>query len=569
MSTAHTKHLLAIYALAIICLASPSVQAQTLPGSADPSRLQQRYSDRIGQPAPEIIQPERVNVDSNIPFAPNGFLLNGIKLEGISAFSDNHFEHLVKEYTGHTVDLGTLNHLAARITQEYRNSGFFLSRAVIPQQTVTDGIVSLQIIEGYVNNVYFEDPDNLLSKDTLYIFQDTVNKIHRLAPLHGPTLERYLLLLNDAYGIYVQSVLAAPQNASRAGAIDIKLIIKPVSSSLHLGYNNFGSRYVGPHQLTVDWTGGGFFNAMDTMILQASTAIPMSEVQFVAMNYALPLTADGLEARFSASYSNSEPGYSLKALEVEGDSTAVEFGFAYPLVRSRRTTFEIASGFKIQNTATEFLDEELIDDKLRILSLSADLRVQDNWKGYNSFVARINKGLNIFGPTETGTAKLSRAQGRSDFVSATIEAQRMQELPAAFQLLASFSGQYSPDPLLSSQEFGYGGISFGRAYDPSEITGDKGAAGGLEVRYAGIDTVDHLHLKLAPFVFYDIGKVWNQDSGTKPISGASAGFGTYYNFNDRVEGSLQFAYPLTKTVSTPVMNGSTGPRMLFKLSTNF
>ena len=84
-----------------------------------------------------------------------------------------------------------------------------------------------------------------------------------------------------------------------------------------------------------------------------------------------------------------------------------------------------------------------------------------------------------------------------------------------------------------------------------------------------IDLPPEWDFRLVPFAFYDIGKVWNHDLDAKPQSAASAGFGTYYNYNQTVSGTLQVAYPLTRPVATPIMNGEDGPRILFSLSVGF
>lgn len=59
----------------------------------------------------------------------------------------------------------------------------------------------------------------------------------------------------------------------------------------------------------------------------------------------------------------------------------------------------------------------------------------------------------------------------------------------------------------------------------SEIVGDRGAAGMLELRYTGWRTLQPVNFE--PFVFYDIGFVTNQDSAGQDTrsSLSSAGVG--------------------------------------------
>lgn len=545
-------------------------QTPQLPGSADPSRLQERLLIPQTEQTQDIIAPEDMIIDDDIAQNPDGFILQGVKLQGITAFEDDYFDDLISEYIGLPVDINTLNHLAARITKIYRDAGYFLSRAVIPQQEVRDGVVIIKVIEGHVGDVILEDSEGLLKKDKFGIVDKTICKIETLNPLHGPTLERYVLLLNDHMGVTIQNILQAPKEPKQAGSVDVVLRVLPnTKQQSFFTYNNHGSRFVGPHQITATYQQAGLFNAFDRVSVQGTASIPIREVQFGSMSYALPLNEEGLAASFSASYSNSEPGLSLLDLEVEGDSTTLSASLTYPFIRSRKTSLIAGYSFEIRNSATEFLDEELIDDKIRALSIFTNYNTQDPWGGISDINLSLSKGLDIFAATETGEDNLSRAQGRSDFIKGEINAARQQDLGKGFQIINSLAAQYAPHPLLSSEEFGYGGIRFGRAYDPSELTGDQGIATAIEVLYTDVNTIPDLNLKLVPFTFYDIGKVWNEDRGSKPISAASAGFGTYYNFNNRVNGQLQFAYPLTKSVSTPIMNGNNSPRILFSLSSSF
>ena len=65
--------------------------------------------------------------------------------------------------------------------------------------------------------------------------------------------------------------------------------------------------------------------------------------------------------------------------------------------------------------------------------------------------------------TELGEEEnLSRNDGRSDFTKATLWLSRIQGIGSNFGLQASLFGQWSAQPLLSSEEFAVGGTSFGR-----------------------------------------------------------------------------------------------------------
>ena len=98
----------------------------------------------------------------------------------------------------------------------------------------------------------------------------------------------------------------------------------------------------------------------------------------------------------------------------------------------------------------------------------------------------VSQGLNVLGASDDGDDNLSRVGGRSDFFKVAATAQRVQDLGFLkhdLGLLLSVGGQKSANALLSVEEFGLGGTDFGRAYDPSELTGDEALAGRIELRH--------------------------------------------------------------------------------------
>jgi hemolysin activation/secretion protein len=77
-------------------------------------------------------------------------------------------------------------------------------------------------------------------------------------------------------------------------------------------------------------------------------------------------------------------------------------------------------------------------------------------------------------------AKRYDATGR--FLHLRLEASRTEPLPGGLELTARAHGQYSPDPLVSSEQFIAGGADSVRGYTESQAAGDYGATGSLEVR---------------------------------------------------------------------------------------
>jgi hemolysin activation/secretion protein len=89
----------------------------------------------------------------------------------------------------------------------------------------------------------------------------------------------------------------------------------------------------------------------------------------------------------------------------------------------------------------------------------------------------------------------------------------------------------------------------GRAYDDGEVSGDKGIAGSLEVNYLKLK--DFRSMTPVPYIFYDAGKVWNNNSGQEDqATAASYGMGVRSYYKSLVT-NLYIAVPSIRKISTP------------------
>jgi hemolysin activation/secretion protein len=134
----------------------------------------------------------------------------------------------------------------------------------------------------------------------------------------------------------------------------------------------------------------------------------------------------------------------------------------------------------------------------------------DEWRGVNVLDLELSHGLNVFGARRSGSPMLSRSRGRSDYTKAAAYLSREQYLAPGWSLVVQTSGQFSFSHLLASEEFSYGGDPIGRAHDGSELTGDHGVAGSVELRYTAISHCKYLQ-RWQAYAYFDAGKVWRRD----------------------------------------------------------
>lgn len=540
-----------------------------LPGSTDPGRLEERL-----MPTPPMLESEAPQPVATAPVledAADGFILRAADFVSNTAFDTAALNSLIAPYLGRRIDENGAQALADYLTAHYREAGYFLSKVFVQDIDKNEGVVTFFAVEGYIEQVEFRNDGVDLSGDWQNIIGRMFDTISAMKPLHGPTLERKLLLLNDMYGIEVETTLVPLVNMPDppVGAIGMVVDFHRATRLSSVEYNNYGSVFTGPTQGLYTFNVGTPLGSFDNLSLQFLHALPFDEMRYAQIEYTLPIDTDGLILAAHVNKALLRPTANLKAFDLKSDAESIGIDASYPLIRSRAKNLYLKTGFELRNSQTNLLGTEFYDDRLRVVYAGASYEFMDSSQGYNILGATVTQGLDIFGARETGSINLSRQEGHSDFTKFEMTATRFHPLPRDLLLVGGIQGQYALTPLLSSEEFGYGGQMAGRAYDSSEIAGDHGLAAFAEIRYGGLPPVEALDLQIEPYAFYDIGKVWNIDNGAKPESGASAGAGVRFNANSGIFGSAQMAVPLTRSVENPSSGDGDDARFFFQVGARF
>jgi hemolysin activation/secretion protein len=171
-----------------------------------------------------------------------------------------------------------------------------------------------------------------------------------------------------------------------------------------------------------------------------------------------------------------------------------------------------------------------------------------------------SQGFDALGASKNGDAGLSSASARPQFVKARLDATITQKLFSKLDLVASGAGQWSDGGLVSAEKFGVGGARFGRAYDYSEIVGDDGIAGALELRWTWRKLNDWIS-SVQLYGFADAARIWN-DGGTS-ASLSSFGGGVRVSVVPGITATVEVAKPLTRDV---LAQGDRTPRAFVSLS---
>lgn len=525
-----------------------TAKAQPLPAPADAGRalerLQEQNPTRAQRPLsrPVLHLPGMAMPDNAAEIT---FVLQDVRLTHSTVYTAADIDAAIAPWRGKNISLQQVYALAQSLTAQYRRDGYILSQVIVPPQTIDNGVLTLRAIEGFIDTITFQDtPAHEKARLEKY-----TTPLKSARPLKAAQLERALLLMNDLPGLTVESVLSP--SATTQGAADLTLVISRKNYDAFFDVNNRGSRYLGTLQAQTALRLNnplGFDEAVTFQLATAPDGFPHRELDFAAISIEKPLGSHGTVWEIGGSITSTDPGHDLATFDIKGLAQAFYTGIRHPVIRTRQQNLFVTLGFHTLNSErTDNLGLGKTEDRLRVLRLSGDWEYTDRLQGANRAQITASKGLDVLNMKSKNSPNPTRARGEPEFFKLAFDANRIQRLGDHLELSLSASGQKSAHYLLASEEFGIGGARFGSAYDSSEITGEDGLAARVELRTGIMGYTSSVR----PYIFYDIGKVWDRDSlaaADRQRSLASTGLGARFSFGAHVSGDIEAALPLTRRV---------------------
>ncbi|MGH1456493.1 MAG: ShlB/FhaC/HecB family hemolysin secretion/activation protein [Alphaproteobacteria bacterium] len=559
-------------AFSLILFASPAeAQVGNATTIADPSRAAQSIFDNNN--LPELSENFEVT-PANVQNAPDGaenitLNLKNIQIDGVSAYTADQLDPVYRSSLGQTITLADVYAIANTLTQKYRNDGYILTQVYIPPQTIEDGTVRLRVVEGFVDQIIIQGD---LSEQEEKQIRQYADGLKRTGLLDAKEMERYLLLINDLPGVNARAILGKSTNVT--GASDLTLVIERDAYDAEIAIDNHGSRYLGPYQASYNGSLNSVFGLNERITTQLAISgdkINSDELLFGSLGFELPISKYGTKISFNASKSFTEPGHDLEPFNVKGFSHFYSAKIEHPFIRSRTTNLFGRAAFDLRDVDSKNnLEPFTRKDRIRSARLGSTLQFMDSifGVGANTVDLEYSQGLEIFGTSQKDSTIKTRALGDPQYKKLKFYGQRLQRVNSSVNLLLAGSGQWASAALLSSEEFGVGGMEFGRGYDSSEIVGDEGVSGKAELRWNNPKDFNYIN-KYQLYAFFDIGRVWNKDATTsagKRDSLASTGLGIRADITDKIKAGVGVALPLTRERDT---SNDNDPRYYFNISHKF
>lgn len=551
-------------ALAVLLGAARPVAAQQIPSTVEPGRPEAPAPPLPKKPVQldwTVILPGGADVPPHLAAEKIDFA--DLRLTGVTVYEREDLLDLFAQYQGQEITFGELYGIARAIQARYQGDGYLLSFAYVPPQRVKDDIYTIAVVEGFVDRIIVEDVDGRLKRT----IERQMAPITEDRPLRIEVLERYMLLTNDLSGVTASGVLQPAEGTPGAADLVVKVTHVPVDAGLV--FDNRGSKFEGPWRAAANAGVNSVLGLGERLFADASTTpFQPKELKSAGLGFLQPLGDEGIRVRVHGGYTTSTPGFTLRPLDVETTGIDADLDVSYPLIRSRTRNLTLSAGLSLRNTTVDLAGVNFTRDRLRTFRTAATFSENGFLNGATGGRVRFTQGLPVLDATDSGGGGMSRSDAVRTFSKVDVSLVRAQPLFAGLTLTASLIGQYSFDPLAASEEFAAGGPRFGRAYDLAEITGEHGLAGALELSYALYPETPYIEA-ISPYVFYDIGKAWDEktnDSAGLGESLASTGIGIEVSLIHAIDLNLEYARPLTRT---PLSDTDAGGRVFFSLTAGF
>jgi hemolysin activation/secretion protein len=461
------------------------------------------------------------------------------KFVGNTSIDDAKLNKLVTSYKNKELTLEDINTIISIITDAYRKEGYFVARAYLPQQTISNNILQIGILEGNYGKIKLLNDSSTSSS----ILEQYIQNIDKNKSINIQEVERAVLLLNDMSGVEVKS--ARLSAGSKVGTSDFT--IKTQNTSLVDGYifaDNYGSRYTGYNRVGLGINTNSLLGIGDTISFNGLLTHKQG-LESGALKYSMPLGESGLSGNFSVFKTNYSLGNEYKSLEAFGDAKGGNIGLSYPIKRTKIESLNL--DFNINR---KILTDTIgaIDERTNKTINSMDIGL--NWDNeHELFLIDGKTNFNI-AYTKGNLSDNSGSQTAGEYDKLNLDFSHIFYLSNGFNLNTYLNTQHvlGHKNLDGSEEFTVGGANGVRFFPISEQTGDNGYVLGAELFYT-LKSFNGFNSMISTFI--NSGKAWEEVPEDEQSSSklSDIGLGYYFDY-ESIFGKLIVAKQLgNQTIS--------------------
>jgi hemolysin activation/secretion protein len=481
------------------------------------------------QAAPSLPQ------QTELPAQERGYLhFERVQMAGSKLLPDAKIAAAFDKLKGRKVPVAALKPALDRINALLADAGYPLVRAFIPAQKITDGVLTVRVIEGYVGTILVTAE----SERTKALIERIAAPLTKEHPLTRKTLERVILMIQDIPGITLGSKFEGTNLETGATRLVLAATVKWVTVGLNL--DNRANLQSLPFQPYASATFNNLLGQGDRITMAALLSPRPDDFAFYDLGYSQMVGNDGLRLGIDGAWAQTLDAISLRPYEVRSRVTRLSADAVYPLVRGGSENINLTGGLYYAGANYRLAQiGDLASDRNLAIQLGGNYaRTVSDYLGVSGNL-RLTQGLASLANephtrlhTIPGFTKM-RAEGRLAW-------QALENVTLKF----GATGQYSANSLIASEEVAFGGLSHGRGFNTSEISGDSGIGLSFQPEYR--ITLGY-GFSITPYPLIDYSKVYNR-RGDLQQNGEliSAGVGARLTADNLASVTWELAKPLNR-----------------------
>ncbi len=473
------------------------------------------------------------------------FDIDRFQIEGNTLLEPYEIEAVLKPFTGKLREYGDVQRAIEALRQRYRTRGFSVVWVVAPEQDLDRGVVTLRVIEARIGKItiqgnrFFNDPN----------IRSCLPALREDVPPRAGDISANVQLANENPAKQVDVLLRPGKQPGVVDATVDVIDVRPLKA--FLTFDNTGNPQTGDFRLGVGVQHANLFNHDHIGTFNYVTSPgKWDQVRLYSGSYRLPLYSWGDSLDFIAAYSDVSAGTTQTvAGPLTFSGKGAVYGFRYNQLLERRGEYSHRIVYGLDYRAYENdcalgnfggagCGPAAVDVTVRPISVA----YSGNWSKpgrISDFYVAVSHNIPGAANGEESDFNAARPSPEggdgapSRYRILRFGASMVNAFESNWQVRAAFNAQFTPDALVSGEQFGIAGATAVRGFLEREIARDTGCFANLELYTPNLaGTLVPGEGNLRGLLFYDIAWAANQQlagEGRQQLSISSIGAGIRWN----------------------------------------
>ena len=532
-----------------------SVLADPLPGLAQaiapvpPTPRQPQPEPLPSKEEPLQLTPSAPPTPEEMQDIPGEVIVDKFNFAGSTVFSQEELNQATAEFLGKPITFAQLLQAANQVTELYVQQGYITSGAYIPSQAIQSGTITIQVVEGSLEDIEVNIVKGRLNSD--YVRSRIAIGVSK--PLNINDLQEALQLLQ--LNPLIENLNAELSAGTKPGTNS--LVVKVVGAKTFaatIDLNNNRNPSIGSFERGIQLSEANLFGLGDKIDFAYANTDGSNQYRG---SYTLPVNPRNGSVRFRYQISNNEiiedP---FDELDIEVDYRRFELSFRQPVIEraTSENSQELALSIGIER---EESDSSLLGVKFPLSPGANDqgevriskVNFAQEWlqrSRQQVILARSEFGVGIDVFNATVNEESPDGQfflWRGQVLYSRLLAEPTPESPISPILQVRSQIQLANEPLLALEQSSVGGYSTVRGYRQDTILSDNSFLLSAEVQIPILSVPEvEGSLQIAPFI--DFGTGWNNRDNLDNSTLLGAGFGVIWRMGETLNARLDWGIPL-------------------------